>query len=143
VAITDSQQGPGTLTLGGTDYGVQISNVRLEANKNTEEGTPTLGVPKPAAIVTTTWSLVGGAIQDWEDAEGFIKYAFDNDGVEVAFSWVPATDKGVTIAGNCVVSPITIGGDIATQLISDWEFPVSGDPTWTTAGQFSAKAASK
>lgn len=138
MAITDSQQGPGTLTLGGTDYGVQISNVRLEANKNTEEGTPTLGVPKPAAIVTTTWSLIGGAIQDWEDAAGFIKYAFDNDGVEVAFSWVPVSEGGPTFAGQCVVSPITIGGDIATQLISDWEFPVSGEPTWTPGGQRSA-----
>ena len=46
--LTDSRLGPGTLSLGGTDFGVQISNVRLVPNIDRQDGTPTLGIPKPA-----------------------------------------------------------------------------------------------
>ena len=124
----DSRLGPGTLTLGTTDFGVQISNVSLVPSHNTTDGTPTLGVPTPAAEATTTWALKGSAIQDWEDVAGFVEYCRANNNVEVAFAWEPNTGKTVSYSGLCKVLAVEIGGDVNTQITTDFEFAVTGAP---------------
>lgn len=126
--LTDSRLGPGTLTLGTKDFGVQISNVKLSPEHNTEDGTPTLGIPKPAPLLTTTWLLSGTAIQDWEDTAGFVEYAFTNNNTVVTFEWVPNDAKAVKWTGQCQVKAVEWGGDVATQNTTDWEFAVIGDP---------------
>ena len=128
-APVDSRLGPGTLTLGATDYGPQASNVRLVPDHAEEDGTPTLGDPTPAPDITTTWSLSGTAIQDWEEPLGFVEYCRDNNNTNVAFTWVPLTGAGVTFSGTCKVKAVEFGGDVAVQNTSDWEFPVVGDIT--------------
>jgi len=141
---TDSRQGPGTLTLGTlTGAGTQMSNVRLVPEAEEEDGTPTLGEPQPAPLLTTSWSLQGTAIQDWELAAdtGFVEFARTNDGLEVAFTWIPNTDIGVEYAGTCQVRAVEIGGDVAAQTTTDFEFPVVGDITRTDAVPLSAAAA--
>ena len=70
---TDSRLGPGTLTVGGSDYGAQISNVRLTPSNDSSDGTPTLGDPTPAPILETPWELSGTALQDFDDASGFVE----------------------------------------------------------------------
>ncbi len=134
--VTDSRQGPGTLTLGDTtplDVTCQASNVRLVPEAEEEDGTATLCDPKPAPQLTTSWSLQGTAIQDWELAAttGFVEYARTHDGETVAFEWVPNTDVGVTYAGSCQIRAVEIGGDVGVQNTTDWEFPVVGALTRT------------
>lgn len=129
MAFNDSRLGPGTLTLGSTDFGVQISNVSLVPSHDTSDGTATLGDPTPAQEATTTWSLKGTAIQDWESEAGFVEYCRANNGTSVAFSWVPNTGKTVTYSGTCKVLAIEIGGDVNKQVTSSFEFSVTGDPT--------------
>jgi hypothetical protein len=131
MAFNDSRLGPGTLTLGTTDFGVQISNVSLIPSHATTDGTPTLGTPEPAAEATTTWALKGSAIQDWESAAGFVEYCRANNNVVVSYSWVPNTAKTVTYSGTCKVLAIEIGGDVNKQVTSDFEFSVVGSPTVT------------
>jgi len=125
-APTDSRMGPGTLTLGADEFGPQIANVRLTPDNATEDGVATLGDPKPAVTVTTTWTLAGSAIQDWTDVAGFVEYCRLNNNVSVTFSWLPVTD-GPTFSGSCVVTAVEFGGDVAAQNQSDFEFVVSGD----------------
>lgn len=127
-SLTDSRLGPGTLTLGSTDFGVQISNVRLAPNHDEEDGTPTLGIPQPAPLVTTTWVLSGSAIQDWENDSGFVEYCRTNNNTVVTFEWVPNDGKAVKFTGNCQVKAVEFGGDVASQNTTDWEFAVVGDP---------------
>jgi len=130
--VVDSRLGPGTLTLGTlTSIECQMSNVRLEPSADETDGTPTLCEPTPAPELTTTWVLAGTAIQDWEDAEGFVEYCRLNVGLTVAFTWVPSTAKGVEFAGNCQVRAVAIGGQVSVQITTDWEFPVVGDITRT------------
>ena len=126
--LTDSRLGPGTLSLGGTDFGVQISNVRLVPNIDSQDGTPTLGIPKPAALVTESWSLQGSAVQDWSDDSGFVEYCRTTSNTIVAFEWVPDSAGSVKFTGNCLVVAIEFGGDVAQQNTSDWEFSIQGDP---------------
>ena len=59
MSVTDSRLGPGTLTIGSTDYGAQISNVRLVPSNDSTDGTPTQGAPPPAPIQETAWGRDG------------------------------------------------------------------------------------
>ena len=130
MTFTDSRQGPGTLTLGGTDFGVQATNVRLVPAVDETDGTPTLANPEPDPTTEAPkWTLEGTAIQDWSEPTGFIEYCRDNSGTSVAFAWVPNTDAGVTFSGNCVVKALEIGGDVASENTSDWSFRVVGQPS--------------
>jgi hypothetical protein len=130
-AATDSRLGPGTLTLGTTDFGSQLSNVALVPTTTSTDGTPTLGDPEPSPEETTTWSLKGSAVQDWAADAGFITYCFENAGEEVVFSWVPDTALDVEYTGTVKVRALDIGGDIAKQNASSFEFVVVGDPART------------
>lgn len=129
----DNRLGPGTLTVGGTDFGGQVSNVGLIPTKTSTDGTPTLGTPEPAPDESTTWALKGNAVQDWAVTGGFAEYCRLNDGDEVAFSWVPNTDLEITYSGTCKVHAIDIGGDVAKQNTSSFEFAVVGAITRVAA----------
>lgn len=130
-APTDTRLGPGTLMLGAAEYGAQIANVTLEPSQDSEDGTPTLGNPDPLPEVTESWVLSGEAIQDFEDAAGFVNFCMDNALTVVAFTWVPNTDAGVEYAGDVLITSVPIGGDVSAQNTSSFEFPVQGTPTRT------------
>ena len=142
-APTDSRLGPGLLTIGGTDYGAQISNVTLEPSQDSEDGTPTLGDPDPAPLITESWVLTGEAVQDFGDAEGFLNYCFDNALSEVAFTFEPdsSTPASSVYAGLCLITSMPIGGDVAAQITSAFEFPVVGTPTRTNPATMSGAGA--
>jgi hypothetical protein len=130
MTVVDSRLGPGTLSLGTlTGAGCQMGNVRLVPSRDEEEGTPTLCDPKPAPLITTSWALSGSAVQDWESDDGFVEFCRLNDGVTVAFEWVPnstLTDP-VAYTGQVQVRAVEFGGDVAKQNTTDFEFPVVGD----------------
>jgi hypothetical protein len=130
MSVTDSRQGPGTLSLGTlTGAGCQMSNVRLVPGQEETEGTPTLCDPNPAPDVSTTWALEGSAVQDWENSAGFVEFCRQNDGNVVAFDWHPNTSltPDVTYSGSCQVRAVEIGGDVGVQNTTDFSFPVVGD----------------
>lgn len=130
--VVDSRLGPGTLVLGTlTSIECQMANVRLEPSADETDGTPTLCEPAPAPELTTSWVLAGTAIQDFEDDAGFVEYCRLNDGTTVTFTWIPATAYGVEFSGSVQVRAVAIGGDVAVQITTDWEFPVVGDITRT------------
>jgi len=139
VTFTDSRLGPGKLTLGGTDYGVQVSSVKLVPDHASEDGTPTLGIPEPAPLTSTSWKLEGDAIQDWSVANGFVAYTVANNDTQVAFTWEPH-DGGPTFAGTCVVLAVEFGGDVKQQNTSAFSFAVVGQVT-RTEGTAITKAA--
>ena len=128
VTFHDTRLGPGELTLGAEGYGVQIASCKITSDTSTEEGTPTLGQPEPAAEVSTSYTLEGNAIHDFENATGFVRYCWDNAGTSVAFEFTPKTG-GDKITGNCTIVATDIGGDVAQQLQVDFAFPIAGKPT--------------
>ena len=134
MAATDSRLGPGTLELGTlTGAGCQMTNVRLVPEYEEEDATPTLCDPDPAPTGTTDWSLQGTAVQDWENdaTTGFVEFCRVNDGTVQTFTWTPSTSVGVQYSGSCQVRAVEIGGDVAVQATTDFEFPVVGDLTRT------------
>jgi hypothetical protein len=143
MAIVDSRQGVGVLMLGTKDYSAQISNVRLTPNHETEDGTKTLGFPNPAPLATTTWTLAGSAIQDWEDKTGFVRYCIDNNNTETPFEWTPNNGKAFKATGRCQVLAVELGGEIDTQSTTDFEFTVIGAITWDDTAPATAPATVK
>lgn len=129
----DSRLGPGLLTLGATEFGPQISNVSLEPSQSSEDGTPTLGDPDPLPLVEESWVLKGEAIQDFEEAAGFVNYCMDNALTEVAFTFEPDSDtaNSSVYSGTCMITSVPIGGDVSAQITTAFEFPVSGVPERT------------
>ena len=140
--FADSRLGPGTLTLGGAEYGQQITNVVLTPKVDSTDGTPTLAEPEPLPEQKETWTLDGSAIQDFELAEGFVNYCFDNAGTEKPFVWTPL-DAGVSWAGTCLVNSIPIGGDAGAQITADFSFAVKGKPARTDVAGAARSARSK
>lgn len=127
-AAIDSRLGVGTLTLGATEYGVQVSNVRLVPNHTENDGTPTLANPEPDSEVVTKWALQGTAIQDFEDVDGFVQFCTENNGDSVTFTWVPKTSAVTNWTGNCIIKAVEFGGDVNVQNTSDFEFMLVGAP---------------
>ena len=141
----DTRLGPGTLTVGTvpTEYGFQVSALTLTPSFNTTDGTPTLAEPDPPQEATTDYTLDGSAINDFTDPTGLQRYAFDNDGVEAAFVWTPASDDGTTCTGTVVVHAFPMGGKVAEQLVTDFSWPVVGKPVFAADGATAASAAAK
>jgi hypothetical protein len=142
----DSRLGPGTLTLGATEFGYQASAVRLTPSVDSSDGTPTLAVPAPPPESSVSWALNIDAIQDFENPAGLVNYLMDNALSTVAFTWVPNTDDGgASFAGEVQIVPMEVGGDVAVQVVTSVELPVVGEPTRTDAAPLarsSSKAAS-
>lgn len=140
MAVRESKLKSGKLLLGtapGTEYACQQTNVRVvpEHNEDGDEQETLCGDVLTAAT-TTSWSLQGTAIQDWDapGGLGFIQYSWINDGLTVPFSWQPNAGA-TTLTGNVTVRALELGGDVNTRITSDFTWPLAGKPTtvWPTA----------
>jgi len=136
--ITDSRQGPGTLTLEAHDFSYQAAAVRLTPDVSSEDGTPTLAVPEPAPDTTVAWALNIDAIQDFEEPLGIVNYLMDNALAEVAFVWTPITGSTV-YNGTVQIVPMEVGGDVAVQVVTSVELPLVGPPTRVDGVEMSSR----
>lgn len=132
--ITDSRLKGGTLTLDAVAFAKQMTSVVLTPSTE-QDGDPveTLSGDEIAAEEVTSWALDLGAIQDFDDAAGFVNWCQDNAGVEVAFTWEPNSTTAPTYSGTVKVRPVAIGGDVNSRLSTTASFPLVGDPVRTPA----------
>lgn len=128
--ITESRLKGGTLTIDAVPFATQATNVRLEP-KTDEVGDPVevLSGDEMGTDDETTWSLVIEAIQDFDDVEGFVRFALDNAGTEVPFVWRPNSTSTNQFTGTVKVRPVLIGGDVNKRLPTTAEWPLNGAPT--------------
>lgn len=136
--ITESRLKNGTLTLDAISFATQATNVRLVPS--TDVTGDTLEVLSGDTILgtdETTWSLVITAVQDFDNAAGFVNFAMANAGDVVPFVWEPnsptgdAVGAGVSYSGSVRVRPVEVGGDVNSRLTTDAEWPLQGAPTAT------------
>lgn len=133
--IEDSRLKGGTLTLDAvTTFAKQMTSVILTPSTETEgEAVETLDGSRIEADETASWTLELGAIQDFDDPQGFVEWARANSGAEVAFDWQPNGDGAPSYAGVVKVRPVPIGGNVAERLTTTASWPLVGDPTPTYA----------
>jgi hypothetical protein len=141
--ITDSRLKNGKLGLGTVPvyFETQATNVAIVPDHQQEDGVETLSGDMSEPSLETTYALTIQAIQDFTDADGFVNYTWDNTGTTVAFTWQPSGSTGPTFAGQCQIRAVEVGGDVATQITTEAEFPCIGKPTRTDPT--TAAAASK
>lgn len=134
--IVDHRNKLGELTLDGTTFASQATNVNLTPS-TTEDGDP-LEVLSGATITAddeTTWTLNVTSVQDFNDAAGFIAFALARAGDEIPFTWRPsAAPTSVSYEGTVKVRPVPIGGDVASRLTTSAAWPLVGAPTPTYPG---------
>jgi hypothetical protein len=128
--ITESRLKSGTLTIDALPFATQATNVRL-VPKTDEVGDPieVLSGDEQSAEDETTWSLVITAIQDFDDVDGFVRFAMDNAGTSVPFVWRPNASSTNQFTGTVKVRPVEIGGDVNKRLTTSAEWPLDGAPT--------------
>lgn len=130
--VNDHRLGPGTLVFGASDdFSLQVSSCAITPNVSETDGTPTLANSDPAPDMSVSWTLSGNVISDWGDPDGFVLWALDNSGDEVAVTFTPSTSLGMVFEGTVQVRPVQIGGDAGAQSVVAFEMPFVGDPTYT------------
>lgn len=125
--------GAGELILGETgaplDVSAQTTSVKLTPNTETEDDVPVLSGDTLAGEDTDSWTLNGTFLQDL-DPLGNVRFCHENRGQIVPFRFVPNSEDGTEISGECKIRPIEVGGDVKTKPTSDFEFPVIGVPVF-------------
>lgn len=132
--ITESRLKSGTLTLDAVPFATQATSVRLVPSTD-EVGDPieVLSGDETGTDDETTWALVITAIQDFDDVDGFVRFALDNANTKVPFIWRPNNTSTNQFTGTVKVRPVEIGGDVNRRLTTDAEWPLDGAPTPGTA----------
>ena len=129
--ITESKLKSGTLTIEGTSFATQATNITLSPDVDEQgEALEVLSGDTLAPDEKTSWTLGIEAVQDFTSAAGFVEYARTNAGQTVPFSWKPNA-TGPTYTGSVKVRAVEIGGDVNSRLSTSAEWPVSGDITAT------------
>lgn len=132
MGITDSRLKGGTLTLDAHPFAKQQTSVKLTP-KTDEDGdaVEALSGDKIEPDDVTTWELGLGAVQDFDDPQGFVEFCRSNAGDVVAFVWKPNAAGAPTYDGTLKVRPVEIGGDVASRLTTEATFPVITGPNPT------------
>lgn len=133
--MTDSYRlGPGTLTLGGSEFNMQLSNCRVDPTENVDSGDD-LNLLDGSTLegvddATYSYVLAGTIVQDLND-DGITAYTWANKGDEVAFVFTPVTARVAAIEGTVRIVPLTIGGDVKARNTADFSFAIIGEPEFT------------
>lgn len=147
MAVVESKLRKGSLTLGtapGVEYACQATNVRIVPTFNEEgDNVETLCGDTLAPSTTTTWALQGTHIQDWDAAGGvsIIQYSWEHNLETVPFTWKP-NETTTSITGEVQVRALDLGGDVNKRITSDFDWPISGEPTATFVAMATAGAGS-
>lgn len=141
MTIIDSrvQRGKLTLTLldptgkaAGTalDISCQPTSVTIKSKVNEGSATQVLCGDSSQSGGVTDYTLELTAIQDFDDPQGFVLWAFANDGKKATFEWTTNdTAKALVMTGTVTVRPIDIGGAVGVQITSAVSWPCAAKPT--------------
>jgi len=129
VAVVDSRVRKGSLTIGGEVFSCQPTNVNIAPDHSgtTEDPVEVLcgDTISDTGSQTLTATLNITAIQDFTNADGFVGYAWAQDGTEQDFTWEPTEDPTDAWSGKTTVQAVTMGGDVATRLTSEAAWPIT------------------
>jgi hypothetical protein len=130
--IVESRNKTGTLTLDALPFQSQATNVTLEPSVDAEgDRLEVLSGDTIEPDEVESWTLNIEAVQDFDDPAGFVKFAKDNAGEIVPFTWAPTGATGPEYAGSVRVRAVRIGGDVNARLTTPAEWPVVGAVTDT------------
>ena len=125
--------GDGTLTIGEgpTAIECQVTSVTLVPSTEVGDVVKTLCGDEVGGDISTTYALSGTLIVDpYTAGTGETLWGMAN--TAQVFEFVPNTAAGLTVAGTLTPLRFDIGADEYGALLdSDFEWPVTGEPTVT------------
>lgn len=142
-ATEESRQYSGTLTLQldpdasspptPVDFAKQVYQCELEPSVDAKgDELEMLNGNVLGADEQVKWVLKIGAVQDFQDPDGFLEFCRTNALKTVAFVWEPNNELDApTIDGRLKLRPGKYGGATRLRLTSEIEFPVLGEPDVT------------
>lgn len=118
-----------TLTIEGTDYANQVTQVTLTP----EQATQTLKTMVPDGIVqdvdTATWTCSMAGIQDYTDNQGLARFLTEMSGEQLDMVFTPKVG-GVSATVTVVSKAVPFGGEQGTFTVFDIELPCVGAPVF-------------
>lgn len=120
------------LTVDGDTYEKHVSGVSISPSVSTA----TWKGLEPTAVFSqagaATWTVDLTYAQDWETADSLSAYLFNNEGAEIALSFVPVSGGG-TWSATVVIVPGAVGGAVDAFAEATASLPVIGRPVYTPA----------
>jgi hypothetical protein len=136
--ITQSRVKEGTFTLGPVapasevaEFACQTTNIRLTPSYDDDgDRLETLCGAESPPGKKESWALAGTSVQDFDDPAGFIRFCRDHATEHVPFEWLPNAVGAELVSGVVQVLALEYGGDVNSQLTTDFEFECVGKPVW-------------
>lgn len=137
--------GPGTLKIGATgteiDVSCMVNNAVISAEKDEGDSTTKLCGDVVPGAVSYTYSLSGNLDTDVDVADGLFALSQAEPGSQQGYEFTPNTDAGTKAVGTLIIDPLDFGGDESgAYMTSDFEFSLTGPPTYTYAAPVAASA---
>jgi hypothetical protein len=128
--------GPGTFTVGATgselEIACYINSLTLSANSTVGDSVTKLCGAVRAGAVDIQYQLDGNVDIDIARADGLLALSWDSAGSTQPFTFVPNDDAITSIAGELVITPLSIGGDTYGEtMVSDFTWTCQGKPVIT------------
>lgn len=132
MAIKKHKLGPGTLFIGetgsGQEFGAQVTTVAVEPSYSDGDRQIVLSGDVDQEEAEWEGTLTGEFFQDY-DMESLIAWTWENDGLTLPFTFVPrAGTAAMEVAGEVLVRPVTIGGEVDTENTSEFEWTLPTKP---------------
>lgn len=129
--------GPGTLTIGATgsevDFSCQVTAATVSAEVDAEDDVTVLCGENVPGARSYAYALAGTLFQDL-NASGIVAYSWAHKGEAIPFVFSPVSAGAAEVSGDVILDPLAVGGDEAgTNMTSDFEWAISGEPTFTPA----------
>lgn len=128
---TVKKLGPGVLTVGAVgsplDFAGRCTSVKISPTVDTEDDVPLLDGSTEAGDRTYGATLEATVYQDDLTAGGLVDYSWAHRGEIVPCTFTPYTGSR-SVAGELVVDPLEIGGDVGKKNTSDLKWAFVGFP---------------
>ncbi|MFR9919946.1 hypothetical protein ACL1G5_10335 [Corynebacterium striatum] len=132
MAISSYVVGPGSLTFTtpSGSFEAQITKAQVTPAVNAGDDMKVLSGEKLGGKRDYTATLDVTCLQD-TSTTGLVAYSYNNAGKTVSFTYTPNTSAGVKIAGQCIVDPISVGGEVGSRATSDFSWSCPDLPKFT------------
>lgn len=134
MAISHYTVGPGKLsfTSPSGSFESQITAARVTVNTNRGESLKVLSGEEIPGDSRYDFTLEASCLQDLKTS-GIVDFSWKNMGKTVSFTYTPNNSLSATVTGQCLVDPISIGGNVGDRATSDFAWPCVGKPTFKPA----------
>lgn len=137
MAVVESRIRNGTLTFDGSPdkvWSCQVLDCRCTPTHTTGDQVETLCGDQTTPTTETTWVLKGKIVSDFaaEASGSVVRWTHQEAGNVWNFDFLPNDGAGTdSITGDCTILPLELGGEVNTRIELDFEFPMTGAPTYT------------